>query len=136
MMTKLTNNFNLEEFFCLDRRGQTMLVVSEIPERLKDNVMELAVNLQVLRDFLKAPISFNSAYRSEWYNHMINGAKNSFHKKAMAGDIVVEGFTPDIVANTIEFLISERKMKNGGLGLYNSFTHYDVRGKSARWDNR
>jgi len=27
-------------------------------------------------------------------------------------------------------------MKQGGLGLYDSFVHYDVRGVKARWDFR
>jgi len=25
-------------------------------------------------------------------------------------------------------------MKEGGLGLYNTFVHYDIRGTKARWD--
>jgi hypothetical protein len=25
-------------------------------------------------------------------------------------------------------------MKEGGLGLYNSWVHYDIRGKKIRWD--
>jgi hypothetical protein len=41
--------------------------------------------------------------------------------------------TPKQVANTIEKLISEGKMKQGGLKAYGSFTHYDCRGVRARW---
>ena len=26
-------------------------------------------------------------------------------------------------------------MKEGGVGLYNGFVHYDIRGTKARWDN-
>lgn len=136
MKKQLTKNFNLYEFHCYDRRGKTMLMVAEVPERLYNNVVELAVNLQVLRDYLNAPISFNSAFRSEWYNHMVKGSDGSKHKEAMAGDITAKGYTNDQVADAIEYLISKGKMKNGGLGRYNSFTHYDVRSSPARWDNR
>jgi hypothetical protein len=44
--------------------------------------------------------------------------------------------TPDEVADTIELLIAEGKMEQGGLGRYDTFTHFDVRGSKARWDER
>jgi len=45
----------------------------------------------------------------------------------------VDGMTPQEVADLIEELISQGKMKEGGLGRYNTFTHYDIRGYNARW---
>jgi predicted oxidoreductase len=50
-----------------------------------------------------------------------------------AADIVVKFKTPDEVANAIKYLISEGKMKQGGLSAYDTFTHYDIRGYKARW---
>ena len=44
--------------------------------------------------------------------------------------------TSDEVADTIEALMLEDKMENGGLGRYNTFTHFDIRGYAARWDER
>jgi hypothetical protein len=41
--------------------------------------------------------------------------------------------SPQIVHKIILDLIEEGKMKQGGLGLYSSFVHYDVRGTKARW---
>jgi uncharacterized protein YcbK (DUF882 family) len=37
------------------------------------------------------------------------------------------------VKDTIVELIKEGKMKKGGIGLYTTFTHYDVRGFNRRW---
>jgi uncharacterized protein YcbK (DUF882 family) len=122
---RITENFSLSEFDCKDG--------SELPTALLPNVLDLADNLQVLRDYLGVPISINSAYRSLDYNREIGGATNSQHLLAKAADIVVESKTPDEVVNIIKYLISEGKMVQGGLKAYDTFTHYDIRGYKARW---
>ena len=124
---KLTNNFWLKEFNCKDG--------AIVPERLIDNVQLLAEQLQVLRDVIGEPIQINSAYRHGAYNQSIGGSKNSQHILAKAADIVVgEGFTPKIIVGTIEALIASGEMLEGGLGLYDNFVHYDIRGVRARWN--
>ena len=122
---RITENFSLSEFDCKDG--------SELPTALLPNVLDLADNLQVLRDYLGVPISINSAYRTLEHNRNIKGSKNSQHLLAKAADIVVESKTPEQVANIIKYLISEGKMTQGGLKAYNTFTHYDIRGHKARW---
>ena len=124
-MAKLTANFSLEEFKCKDG--------SDIPNDVLPNIIELAKNLQVLRDYLGKSITINSGYRSPKYNAKIGGVKNSQHVKGKAADIVVKGMTPKEVALVIEGLIEKGKMKQGGLGIYPNFTHYDIRGTKARW---
>ena len=122
---RITENFSLSEFDCKDG--------SELPTALLPNVLDLADNLQVLRDYLGVPISINSAYRTLEYNRNIKGSTNSQHLLAKAADIVVESKTPEQVANIIKYLISEGKMTQGGLKAYNTFTHYDIRGHKAQW---
>ena len=124
-MTQITKNFTLEEFDCRDG--------SKMPEDVKANIIILAKNLQVLRDEVAKSIIVNSGYRSLAYNKKIGGAKNSQHPKGKAGDIKIEGMTPRQVANKIEELIKAGKMKEGGIGVYPTFTHYDIRGTKARW---
>lgn len=126
-MAKLTENFSLHEFMCNDG--------SDVPNEYLPNVVELAKNLQVLRDFIKKPITINSGYRSPKYNASakVKGAKNSQHLLAKASDLRVSGITPRELANIIERLIKEGKMKQGGIGVYKTFTHYDIRGTKARW---
>ena len=124
-MAKLTTNFSLEEFKCKDG--------SDIPNDVLPNIIELAKNLQVLRDYLGKSITINSGYRSPKYNAKIGGVKNSQHVKGKAADIVVKGMTPKEVALVIEGLIEKGKMKQGGLGIYPNFMHYDIRGVKARW---
>lgn len=122
---KLTKNFSLSEFACNDG--------TPVPEDLIPNVQELACNLQVLRDYFGIPITVNSGYRHPKYNESVGGAKNSQHLLAKASDIVVPGNSPKNVKRAIEQLIQEGKMKNGGIGLYKTFVHYDVRDYPARW---
>ena len=101
-----------------------------------DNVQLLADNLQVLRDCLEAPIHINSAYRHSKYNKSVGGTSKSKHLLCKAADIRVDSLSSAQVYETIEMLINEGSMKDGGIGIYNNFVHYDVRDKSARWDFR
>ena len=50
----------------------------------------------------------------------------------MAADFTVLGVSLDDVY-TIERLINEKRMREGGLSKYPSWIHYDVRGTWARW---
>jgi uncharacterized protein YcbK (DUF882 family) len=122
---KLTKNFSKSEFDSKD--GLPM------PFEVLQNVQELAVNLQVLRDYIGTSISINSGYRSPKHNKKIGGSVNSQHLLGNAADIVVTGKTPKEVKEIIENLISEKKMKQGGLSAYPTFVHYDIRGTKARW---
>jgi len=125
---RLTENFTQREFN--SRCGTPMT------EEILENVKELACNLQVLRDFLGEPIKINSGYRSEAYNRRIGGVRRSQHLLGKAGDVRVKGLDTKDLYLIIESLIKDGKMKQGGLGLYDSFVHYDIRGRKARWDNR
>ena len=124
-MSNLTLNFTLSEFKCRDG--------SNVPDDLMGNVKLLCENLQVLRDHLGKPIRVISGYRSPRYNRRIGGARRSQHMLAKAADIRVYGISPRELKREIEKLIKEGKMMKGGVGLYRTFTHYDVRGRNARW---
>lgn len=125
---KLTNNFNLSEFASKDG--------APFPPDIVKNIEVLAQQLQILRDELNLPIVINSGYRSPQHNLKIGGAKDSFHVRGMAVDIVVKGMTPQQLYNKIEQLIKKGKMIEGGIGLYSSWVHYDYRGKKIRWGKR
>ena len=128
MTMKLTPNFSLHEFSCRDGTA--------VPEEFMKNVQLLAENLQVLRDEIGVPIRVISGYRSPKYNKRIGGARRSQHMLAKAADIVISGMNPPEIKEIIECLIKCGKMHSGGLGLYTTFTHYDVRGRNARWHSK
>lgn len=124
-MAKITTNFKLEEFNSKCGRP--------IPNNVLPNIIELAKNLQVLRNAVNKSISITSGYRSPEHNAKVKGAKDSQHVKGTAADIKVAGMTPKEVALVIEGLIEKGKIKQGGIGIYPGWVHYDIRGTKARW---
>ena len=122
----MTKNFSKEEFDCNDG--------SKMPINIYHNMVKVANQLQVLRNYIGKPIQINSAWRSEEYNKSIGGVKNSQHIMGRAADIVIKGMTPIEVSEVIEELIDKGDILQGGIGIYSSFVHYDIRGNKARWN--
>lgn len=123
---KLTKNFSSKEFDCRDG--------TPVPKQFLKNAQEVANNLQILRDTLGVAVAITgSGYRTPSHNKKVKGATHSQHLTCSAADINAEGYTPALLAAKIELLICEGKMKQGGLGLYPNFVHYDIRGKKVRW---
>jgi len=126
-MGNLTKNFSKSEFDC--NSG------CDMPEDVFENVEVHAQNLQTIRDFLNESIKINSGYRCPSYNSKVGGASKSQHLTGNASDLVANNYTPSQLADVIEGLIRIGAIEEGGLGRYNTFTHYDRRGTKARWDN-
>lgn len=114
---KLSTNFTVKEFACKDGSNNVLI---------DTNLITL---LQKIRDHFKKPVTINSGYRNISYNKKIGGATNSQHTKGTAADIVVEGVNPSEVAKYVEFIMST----TGGIGLYDTFVHVDVRTNRSRW---
>ncbi len=104
-----------------------------MPYWVRSNIYDLADQLQILRDGLSAPITITNAYRCESHNKAVGGSKNSQHLQGKAADLQIKGIDPEDLHFTIEAFISERIMLEGGLGLYKTFVHYDIRKEKARW---
>ena len=117
---KLSAHFVVGEFACHD--GSDQVLISD----------ELVTLLQVIRDHFGAPVVINSAYRTQAYNAKVGGAARSQHLLGTAADITLAGVTPLKVAQYAEFL----QPKAGGIGVYRTFTHVDVRAARSRWDSR
>jgi uncharacterized protein YcbK (DUF882 family) len=122
---KLSTNFSLNEFASADGTAPNNDVLK--------NLTELAKNLEVLRKHLGQPIRITSGFRSKEHNAKIGGSLNSYHVLGMAADIQVAKMKPEDVAKAIELLIKDGKIKEGGLGIYRTWIHYDIRGTKARW---
>ena len=127
---KLSKNFSKSEFEC--RCG------CEMPKDVLYNIQKVANQLQIIRDRVNVPIKVNSAYRCLKHNRNIGSNDSSQHPKGNAVDIVIKGQIPEQTANLIELLISNGDILQGGLGIYNTFSHYDIghNGRKRRWDNR
>ena len=123
---QVTKNFNMSE----------MEFYSKVPANLLDNAKEVLTNIQVLRDALGVPMTIMSGYRSPERNAAVGGATKSQHMEGNAVDLQCKTKTPLEMYNMVEKLIKEGKMKQGGLGIYDGWIHYDTRGNRSRWDDR
>ena len=126
---QLTKNFKLSEF--VSGHDPNILPAVFFP-----NIQKLAHNLQMLRDHIGKPIVINSGYRSPSHNIEVGGAPHSQHLTGKAADIHIPGLGPKMIADIIEDLILGGFMREGGLGIYDTWVHYDIRGTAARWDLR
>ena len=122
----MTKNFKVKEFECNDG--------SKMPLEVYENIIKLANQLQFLREYTGRPITINSAYRSPEHNAKVGGSKTSQHLLGKAADITIQSLKPAEVYRIIEDLIDLGHMLQGGLGLYDTFVHYDIRKTKARWN--
>jgi len=124
---QVTKNFNMSEMEFYDT----------VPTQLVAAATELLQNLQVLRDACGKSIKIISGYRSPERNKEVGGAPMSQHMFGNAADIQISGLKPKEMADLVEKLIKEGKMKQGGLGTYpreGGWIHYDTRGTKSRWN--
>ena len=123
---KLTENFSLHEFEC--KCGCKM------PDEVFNNIKIVASNLQELRNTIDKPIKLTNAYRCPEHNAKVGGVPSSQHIKGLAADIQVKNLKPSDVADVVEHEMVNGRLKHGGVGRYDTFTHVDFRGYNARWD--
>lgn len=115
---RLSKNFTVKEFACSD--GTDTVFIS----------LALVNLLQKIRDHFDKAVIINSAYRTEAHNKAIGGATYSQHKYGLAADIHINGVTPKEIAAHVETLLPS----SGGIGIYKSFVHIDVRRVKSRWN--
>ena len=113
---KLSTNFRVREFACND--GTDPIFIDS----------DLVAVLQKIRTHFGKPVTITSAYRTPPHNSREGGTTYSQHLYGRAADIKISGVTPKKVADYAETLLSE-----GGIGIYNTFTHIDVRSVKSRW---
>lgn len=116
---KLSTNFRVKEFACKD--GSDPVFIDS----------ELVSVLQKIRDHFGKPVTITSAYRTPTRNKEVGGTVYSQHLYGKAADIKT-GVSPKEVAQYAEKLMPN----SGGIGVYNTFTHIDVRSVKSRWNNK
>ena len=130
-MGDLSKNFSVREFRC--RCGQCDFNGSTISS-------ELIVLLELIREKMShvygdLSITINSGVRCPEHNRAVGSNPNSQHLLGTAADIVVQckkdnsKVAPGVVAEYVNSIFNRKY----GIGIYDTFTHIDVRKTQARW---
>ena len=118
---QITPHFKVREFACSD--GSDVVFVAP----------SLVDILEAIRVHFGRPVTVTSGYRTVSYNAGLkNSSKKSQHCNGLAADIKVEGHTPKEVYDYACSLLGD----HGGVGIYNTFVHVDVRAVKSRFDYR
>ena len=114
----LSTNFKVYEFACSD--GSDPVFISP----------DLVKILQSIRSHFGQPVTITSGFRTASKNaETPNASEYSQHLYGLAADIKVAGVRPKEVAEYAEKLL----VGKGGIGIYSTFTHVDVRTIKSRW---
>lgn len=116
----LSEHFNENEFRCHHCGALPADGMSEDLLELLENIRHAAGDV---------PVAIMSGYRCPEHNKAVGGAKSSQHMLGTAADIKIEGKTPKKVAEIAARFLAH----SGGIGIYPTFTHVDVRRNRARW---
>lgn len=111
---KVSEHFKASEFACKDGTANLLLDKDIIPI------------LERFREYVEAPVTINSAYRTKSYNSKVGGASNSYHLYGRAFDIpfksTYKNFTSvDMMCKFFNTLGLK------GIIKYSSFVHIDTR---------
>ena len=114
---KLSTNFRVREFACTD--GSDPIFIDS----------DLVNVLQKIRTHFGKSVTITSAYRTPTKNKACGGSTYSQHLYGKAADVKIAGVAPKKVAAYAETLLKNK----GGIGIYSTFTHIDVRSTTSRW---
>lgn len=117
--TSVSPHFKVKEFHSRKDPCDTVIIDPRLVNLLEN-----------IRRLTGKPVHINSGYRSKAYNRTIkNASPKSQHCEGKAADIWIEGVIPEKVAQYAECCLGA----SGGIGIYHTFTHVDVRNGKSRW---
>ena len=117
---RVAENFRVREFACKD--GTRMVIINP----------ELVSYLQKARSHFGKPMNINSAYRTVYHNSKVGGVVNSQHLFGGAADVYIPGVS---VRELYDYLC-QIAGNSCGIGIYDTFVHFDVRPVKSRFDYR
>lgn len=128
---RLSDHFVIEEFDCHDG--------TKCGSREYDGLESLCkVFLEPLRKEFGS-VHINSGFRTPSYNASVGGATGSYHiytqgdGNDQAADVTCASGSPSQWHSFLKKIRSEKRGGNGGLGLYSTFVHVDIRDYQSDW---
>lgn len=117
---KVAKNFAVSEFASKDG-SRAVIINPMLPEYL-----------QKARDHFGKPLIITSGYRTTAHNIKVGGVSNSQHVFGNAADVYIPGVS---VLDLYNYLC-EIAGSSCGIGIYDTFVHFDVRTTKSRFDYR
>lgn len=122
-LKQVSSHFKVREFACSDGSDPVFIAPA------------LVDVLEKIRAHFGKPVHINSGYRTVTKNKAVGGATYSQHLFGTAADIVVGDVKTGVVApKTVAAYAETLLTGTGGIGIYKSFTHIDVRKVKSRWN--
>lgn len=117
---KVAPNFTVSEFASKD--GARVVIIN----------MALPEYLQKARDHFGKPLIITSGYRTTAHNIKVGGVGNSQHVFGNAADVYI----PGVPVSDLYNYFCEIAGNSCGIGIYDTFVHFDVRTTKSRFDSR
>lgn len=128
---RLSKHFTVEEFDCKDG--------TKVQQRDYAGLKYLCrTYLEPLRKKYGS-VTINSGFRTQSWNRKVGGASQSMHVYTIhdgndqAADITCARGNPPQWHRTLNRLRRRKRNGRGGLGLYRTFVHVDIRDVKADW---
>lgn len=117
---KVAKNFTVAEFASKD--GSRAVIINPL----------LPEYLQKARDHFGKPLIITSGYRTTAHNIKVGGVSNSQHVFGNAADVCI----PGVPVLDLYNYFCEIAGDSCGIGIYDTFVHFDVRPRKSRFDSR
>lgn len=128
---RLSKHFTIEEFDCRDGTKVSPRDYAGLEYLCRTYLEPLRAKY--------GRVSIHSGFRTRSYNARIGGASNSYHiytahdGNDQACDFSCAKGRPSDWHRTLTFLRNKHRGGKGGLGLYSSFVHVDIRDYKSDW---
>ena len=131
MSTMLSPHFSVEELTA-SATAKALNIDNTPTDIALNNLKRLARSLEMVRDYLNAPLRISSGYRSPVLNVAVGGSKSSRHCDGLAADFTPKGWELSIAFATLtncgalpyDQLILERT-KDGAAWIHLGLCHED-----------
>lgn len=117
---RVAKNFTVSEFASKD--GSRVVIINPM----------LPEYLQKARGHFGKPLIITSGYRTTAHNIKVGGVGNSQHVFGNAADVYI----PSVPVLELYNYLCEIAGDSCGIGIYDTFVHFDVRPVKARFDYR
>lgn len=125
---KVSNHFTVKEMLWLPSWGRLANEQDGLTDEIKTNLVNLANQMDIVREYFNLPIHVHVTYRPVEYNKAIGGALHSYHSMGGAMDFDIVGMSCDDVRKQIvdNNMLETWQMRCEDM-LHGNWIHLDIK---------